>query len=131
MSARALRRGGMAALVCVLVFWGCDDPSGQGSYAGSVQTVDGAPGSALLLMIGEGLVRVEGTGGTLGWSGAVTGSPGEMRVLLIDPDSAGAMTFRLYVEDLSAPTPSFSILQLADRQNLLVEAEGIQLRFER
>ena len=41
------------------------------------------------------------------------------------------MTFRLYVEDLSAPTPSFSILQLADRQNLLVEAEGIQLRFER
>lgn len=37
----------------------------------------------------------------------------------------------LYVEDLSAPTPSFSILQLADRQNVLVEEEDIQIRFER
>lgn len=37
----------------------------------------------------------------------------------------------LYPEDRSAPTPSFSILQLAECQNVLVEEEDIQIRFER
>ncbi len=36
-----------------------------------------------------------------------------------------------YVEGLSAPTPSFFILQMVDRQNVLVEEEDIQIRFER
>ncbi len=36
-----------------------------------------------------------------------------------------------YVEDLFGQTPLFSILQLADRQNVLVEGEDIQIRFER
>lgn len=36
-----------------------------------------------------------------------------------------------YVEDIFAQTPSFSILQLADRQNVLVEEEDIQIRLER
>ncbi len=110
----------------------CDSgPSGPGPYAGSVETVGGSPGSVLLLVTGDGLIRVEGTGGTLGWSGPVSGDPGEMRVLLVDPDPSGALTFRLFVDDVSAPTPAFSVLQLADRQNERFITEDIQIRLER
>jgi len=91
----------------------------------------GAPGSALLLFMGEGLIGVEGTGGTLGWSGAVSEDPGEMRILLIDPNPSGAMTFQLLVEDPAAPRPAVSVLQLADRQNNRLQAEGIWIPLER
>jgi hypothetical protein len=37
----------------------------------------------------------------------------------------------LCLDDFFAPTSSFPILQLAERQNLLVEEEDIQIRFER
>ncbi len=128
---RAVRLG-LTILASTLLLWGCDlGPSGPGPFIGSVQTAEGAPGSALMLITGEGLLRVEGTGGTLGWSGPVSGDPGEMRVLLVDPDPAGAMTFRLYVQDRAGPTPSFTVLQLADRQNEVFEPEDIQIRLER
>ena len=54
-----------------------------------------------------------------------------MRVLLVDPDPSGAMTFRLFVEDVSVPTVLFSVLQLADRQNERFETEDIQIRLRR
>ena len=131
MSERPLSAG-VAALLLGLLLWGCDiGSSGRGSYAGSVELEEGAPGSALLLVTGEGLIRVEGTGGTMGWSGTPSGDPGEMRVLLVDPDPSGAMTFRLFVEDVSAPTALFSVLQLADRQNERFETEDIQIRLRR
>ena len=119
------------ALGFALGLAGCDDPSGLGSYSVSVTTGSGAPGSALLLFIGDGLIRVQGAGGTLGWSGEVSGDPGEMRALLIDPDASGGMTFRLFVEDVSAPIPAVSVLQLADRQNERFQPQDTQIRFER
>ncbi len=110
----------------------CDSSSsGPGSYAGSVVSPGGAPGSALLLIQGEGLVGVRGAGGTLAWSGDVSGDPAQLKVLLVDPDPTGAMTFRLLVDDLMSPTPSFTILQLSDRENQVISAEGVQIRLQR
>jgi hypothetical protein len=134
MSSGLIRRRLYTAVLGVGLAWGlagCDDPPSGRFYSGSVQTELGAPCSALLVFMGEGLIGVEGTGGTLGWAGAVSGDPGEMRVLLIDPDPSGAMTFRLLVEDPSTPRPTVSVLQLMDRQNEWLQAEQIRIPLER
>ncbi len=88
-------------------------------------------GAALLLVTGEGLIGVEGVGGTLAWSGLVSPETGEMRVLLVDPGPSGMMTFRLRVRDRSAPTPAFTFLQVADRENRRIAPGDTRIRLER
>ena len=54
-----------------------------------------------------------------------------MRVLLIDPGSSGIMTFRLIVRDCSGPVPSFTFLQVADRDNRRISPGDTRVRLER
>ena len=111
---------------------GCDlGSSGGGSYAVSLVGDGEMFGAALLLVTGEGLIGVEGAGGTLAWSGPVSTETGEMRVLLVDLEASGTMTFRLMVRDRSAPTPSFTFLQVADRQNRRVTPGDTRIRLQR
>lgn len=129
------RRSWRPVAVCLLLpvaVAGCDlGSSGRGSYAASL-TGDGEMfGAALLLVTGEGLIGAEGTGGTLAWSGPILPETGEMRLLLVDPGSSGIMTFRLTVRDVSAPVPSFTFLQVVDRDNRRVTQGDTRIRLER
>ena len=111
---------------------GCDlGPSGRGSYAVSLVGDGEMLGAALLLVTGEGLIGVEGVGGTLAWPGPVSPETGEMRVLLVDLEASGMMTFRLMVRDRSGPSPSFAFLQVADRMNRRTTPGDTQIRLER
>lgn len=131
----ACRRAGRAALLPLALavgLWGCDSgPSGPGMLSGSVVANGEAPGSALLLFGGTGLLGAEGDGGTQAWASAATEGGDELRVLLVDLDPTGAMTFQLQVADVAAPLPSITVLQLADRQNQRFTTEDIQIRIRR
>ena len=121
-----------ACLLLSVTLAACDlGSSGRGSYAASL-TGDGRMfGAALLLVTGEGLMGAEGIGGTLAWSGPILPETGEMRLLLVDPGSTGIMTFRLTVRDVSAPVPSFTFLQVVDRDNRRVTPGDTRIRLER
>lgn len=121
-----------AALTLMWTLWGCDPgPSGRGQLSGSVMANGEAPGAALILFGGSGLLGVEGTGGTRAWANPSSDGSDELRVLLVDLDPAGALTFKLDVEDVSAPLPSITVLQLADRDNVRFTTEDIQIRIRR
>jgi hypothetical protein len=80
----------------------------------------GAPGAALLHVSGVGVRDVIGEGGTRGWAHPISGEdPASFRALLIDADPSGALTFRIEVDDVSAPTPTVTVLEIADRANEL------------
>jgi hypothetical protein len=129
--ARAAHRSFTAFFAC-LTLSACDSgPSGGGVLSGSVFANGEAPGSALILFSGPGLVDAEGTGGTLAWvSEPVTGSD-ELRLLLVDPDAAGALTFELEVRDLTAPLPTITVLQLADQNNVRFTTQDLEIRIRR
>ncbi len=110
----------------------CDSgPSGPGVLAGSIIADGEAPGSALLLFSGPGLVGAEGTGGTLAWASPPDDGLDEMRVLLVDTDPSGALTFEIEVRDLSASLPSITVLQLANRENVRFTTQDIQISIRR
>jgi hypothetical protein len=98
--------------------------------SGSVLADGEAPGSALLLFTGPGIVRAEGTGGTLAWISEPSGSD-ELRVLLVDPQPDGALTFELEVRDLSAPLPAITVLQMADRDNVRFTTQDLEIVIRR
>lgn len=119
-------------MVATLALWGCDPgPSGPGTLTGSVLADGTGPGAALLVLTGEGLVGAEGAAGTLGWSSPTSEGADQIRLLLVDPDPVGAMTFEVEVRDVSAPVPSITVLQLADRENRRFTTEDIQIRIRR
>lgn len=104
-------------------------PSGPGYIDGSVLADGSAPGSALLLVSGRGVIDVEGTGGTLGWSD--TGGENQIRALLVDPGPGGALTFRVRMEDVGGPLPQVAVLQLADRNDRRFSSADVQVRLQR
>jgi hypothetical protein len=55
----------------------------------------------------------------------------ELRVLVVDPTASGALTFELEVRDLSAPLPSITVLQLADRDNVRFTTEDLEIRIRK
>jgi len=120
----------LLSLGLLLLLTGCADRSGPGSYRGAVTLPAGSPGAVLLRLTGSEIRSVSGEGGTMAWMSADPG--GGVRLLLIDPDPAGAMTFRMEVADRSAPLPSIAVLQMVDRANEpLPETTEVRVRFER
>ena len=131
MSRRSWRAAAVGLLLPVAAA-ACDfGSSGRGSYTASLTGDGEAFGAALLLVTGEGLIGAEGIGETLAWSGPILPETGEMRLLLVNPGSSGAMTFRLMVRDVSGPVPSFTFLQVVDRDNLRVTQGDTRIRLER
>ncbi len=106
-----------------LVAAGCADErrSGPGEFGGSVEAPGGAPGTTLLLVAGQGVRDVVGEGGTRSWTAPAPGPEAthELRVLLLDPEPSGALTFRVEVDDVSLGPPSVTVLEAADRDNAL------------
>jgi hypothetical protein len=99
--------------------------------SGSVLANGEAPGSALILFSGPGIIGAEGTGGTLAWTSEPTAGSNELRVLLVDPEAAGALTFELEVRDLSAPLPTITVLQLGDRNNVRFTTPDLEIRIRK
>jgi len=126
---RALGRSAASILAC-LALSACDSgPSGGGVLSGSVVANGEAPGSALIVFRGPGLIGAEGTGGTLAWTSEPAAGSDELRVLLVDPEAAGALTFELEVRDLSVPLTAISVLQLADRNNVRFTTPDLEIRW--
>jgi hypothetical protein len=128
---RAARRSVAAVFAC-LALSACESgPSGGGVLSGSVLADGEAPGSALILFSGPGLIGAEGTGGTLAWTSEPASGSDELRVLLLDPEADGALTFELEVRDVSAPLPAITVLQIADRDNVRFTTDDLEIHIRK
>ena len=125
-------RSRAAALVACLVLAACgSEQSGGGTLSGSVLANGEGPGAVLLLFSGPGLIGAEGTGGTMAWASEPVSGSEELRVLLVDPQASGALTFDLEVRDVSDPLPTITVLQLADRNNVRFTTEDLEIRIRK
>ena len=81
-------------LAAALFLSACDsEPSGRGVLSGSVLANGEAPGSALILFSGPGLIGAEGTGGTRAWVSEPVAGSQELRVLLPGTTERAAAVF--------------------------------------
>jgi hypothetical protein len=125
-------RGRAALLVACVGLSACgSEPSGGGMLSGSVLANGEGPGAVLLQFSGPGLIGAEGTGGTMAWVSEPVAGSQELRVLLVDPETSGALTFDLEVRDLSAPLPTITVLQLAGRDNVRFSTEDLEIRIRK
>ncbi|MSR22802.1 MAG: hypothetical protein EXR92_04550 [Gemmatimonadetes bacterium] len=114
---------------------GCRDQgsAGPGTYDGSVELSGGSPGAVLLLFTGDAIQDVVGEGGTMSWAQpGPASSGGELRALLVDPGSSGALTFRVEVDDVSAGAPRVVVIEITDRENgLLSVPQDVRVHLSR
>jgi hypothetical protein len=123
---RALR--GLLALG-VLALAACE-PSGEGELTAHVQAP--RPTGALVIdLIGTGVLGFEGAGDTRTFSGAVDPRATSHRVIVVST-SGQRLTFRVRVEDVSAPPPTAAVSAAADASNVPIETlEGYEVRIAR
>lgn len=130
---RWVRRWAAPAVFGLLLLAGCESrPSGPGTVEASLRLAEGgSPGSAFLVVQGTGLLGVEGTGGTRVWTSPATDGGTDLRVLVMDPDPEGEMTFRVELSDVRT-LPTVTVLQLANRDNVqLPGSTETQVTFDR
>ena len=131
MSRANLRSRAALVAACIGLAACGSEPSGGGMLSGSVLADGEGPGAVLLVFSGPGLIGAEGTGGTMAWvSEPVSGSQ-ELRVLLVDPEPSGSLTFDLEVRDVSDPLPTITVLQMAGRDNVRFSTEDLEIRIRK
>lgn len=115
----------------LLALGACDwGPSGEGDWKGTLVGPGEPFGSAVLMVSGEGVLDVTGDGGVLAWSRP--SGEGEHRAVLVQPEGSGTLHFRVRVGDVSGPTPSVAIVELAGLDDEPVEVtDGHRLRLTR
>lgn len=118
------RTGGwIIALALSLVVAGCDrTPSGEGDWTATLEGPGGPFGAAVVMVSGEGVLGVNGAGGTLAWTEET--EEGEIRAVLVQPSPSGGVRFRVRVRELADPAPSVAIIQLAGTDDELVTVGG-------
>ncbi len=109
----------------------CDGRSGSGSWEAVVEGPGAPLGAAVLTLEAQGVEAVEGLGGVEAWFHAPASEPGTLRIVLVAPDAAAELAFRVRVARRDAPAPVARVLELAGRDNapLPVTADhGVRIR---
>jgi hypothetical protein len=120
-----------ATLLALIVLGGCDrGPSGEGDWRVTIEGPAGPFGAAAVVVSGEGVLDVTSADGTRVWSREA--ADGSIRAVIIQPSASGEVAFRIRVRDLSEPTPSVALVELADLSDEPVTVSSDhRLRFRR
>lgn len=102
-------------LTLALLAGACDSgPQGPGDLKGSFQTTGPAVGGLVFEVVGSGIERFTGTGGTkVFW--AQQPDPKVFRVILVGV--GGNLTFTATVQDRSKPLPRATVVSAVDLEN--------------
>jgi hypothetical protein len=108
----------------LLLLVGCDGRGGSGSWEAVVEGPGAPPGAAVLSLEAQGVEAVEGLGGVEAWFHAPASEPGTLRVVLVAPDGAGELAFRVRVARRDDPAPVGRVLELAGLDNVPLPVTG-------
>lgn len=101
---------------------GDDGPSGPGSLDGLVRGAQPL-GAVVLDVRGDGIVGFEEQPGTRVFSAATDATGTSHRVVLVG-EAAGALGFRVRVEDRGGPAPTATVVAASDGEDRTVSAVG-------
>lgn len=108
----------LAAATLLAAASGCDRrPTGPGTLHATVEAVGQPLGGAVLVLSGEGIVGIASDGASEVWSRLVDEESGSHRVVVISLDGSAPLRLEVAVQDVSAPFPQASILELTDTTN--------------
>lgn len=121
----------VAFLVLTLLVGACDSgPEGPGDLTGSFRTSGPAMGGVVFEVVGAGIEKFTGTGGTkVFW--AAQPDPNVFRVILIG-ESGGDLTFTATVRDRSRGLPRATVVSVVDLENRPVPVtKDLKVRFSK
>ena len=102
--------------VLVLSAFGCDSgPDGPGDITGTLRTPGVVVGGVVLEIVGQGVQRFSGTGGTKVFWAPQT-DPKVYRVVVIG-EGGGDLEFKVSVEDRGKQKPRATVINLVDTEN--------------
>ena len=120
-----------AVLMLALLMGACDSgPKGPGDLTGSVQSPGPALGGVVFQVVGSGIEKFTGTGGTkVFW--AQQPDPKVFRVILVG-EGGGDLTFSTSVQDRSKGLPKATVVSVVDLENRPLPVTGdFKVKFRR
>jgi hypothetical protein len=105
-----------AVLMLALLAGACDSgPKGPGDLTGTVQTSGPVLGGVVFQVVGSGIEKFTGTGGTKAFW-AQQPDPKVFRVILVK-EGGGELTFTASVQDRSEGLPRATVVSVVDLEN--------------